>query len=129
MTKYYEIPEQEILLDWYAGATAIATSDRAPDDWLSSDVALAFSDLGVGDGDSRVRGQLVMYSQDIVSRAISLEIDPDDARKVATFLLQWADDAELDEPVACASTCPTCLGSQMHEECEGYWDPRRTCYA
>ena len=89
------IPEDEVVLDWFAGATLDGTPTRESF-WDGGEAALAFTDIGLFGGDPRV--QLVLYAthhdQSLPGRAISLEIDREDARKLTARLTAWADEAD-----------------------------------
>ena len=89
------IPEDEVVLDWFAGATLDGTPARESF-WDGGEVALAFTDIGLFGGDPRA--QLVLYAthhdQSLPGRAVSLEIDRDDARKLAARLILWANVAD-----------------------------------
>jgi hypothetical protein len=99
--QYPPIREDVILTDWYAGAYT-ESNHPAPRDglliWDPADAVVAFSEIGYQDGDGRVHAQLVTYAlgHDGRLRAISAEIDPDDARKIAAILTVFADEADAD---------------------------------
>jgi hypothetical protein len=93
--RHPEIPEDEVVLDWFAGATLDGTPDRSSF-WDGGEVALAFTDIGLFGGDPRA--QVVLYAihhdEALPGRAVSLEIDREDARKLAAKLTAWADAAD-----------------------------------
>jgi len=96
-TKYPTIPEDEVILDWFAGATLAYANEPKLNDWDDADVCLAFTDTGTRDTDDgpSPRAQIVLYAEthrDHPNRAISLEIDAADARKLAGRLNRWADE-------------------------------------
>lgn len=101
MTRYADIPEDEVLTEWFAGA-ALAVLDRTDDAavlhnsydrWEDGDAAVAFTDLGWSDG--RARGQIVIYvrQHNGAYRAASAEIDTEDALRIAKALTRWAEEA------------------------------------
>ena len=103
MTAYPEIREDAILTEWYAGAHAEANFP-SPDptgglDWESCHASIAFSEIGPNEADRQLHGQLVTYTLgfDGRVRALSAEIDPDDARRIAAALIAFAEAADEHE--------------------------------
>lgn len=101
--KYPVISEDEVLIDWFAAATN-RTKNGDWRGWESADACLAFTDIGPRDTDDgeSPRGQIVMFAyldDNRPSRAISLEIDADDAFRLAERLTAWAYSVQPDGPM------------------------------
>ena len=97
--RHPEIPEDEVVLDWFAGATL--DFPEAPTKlsfWEGGEAALTFTDIGPWGPGGDPRAQVVLYAThhdaSLPGRAVSLEIDREDARKLAARLTAWADEAD-----------------------------------
>ena len=98
-TRHPSIPEDQVVLDWFAGATT-SFDEVEPltrqSHWEGGEVTLALTDIGTFGGDPRA--QIVLYAthhdDTLPGRGISLEIDRDDARKLAASLILWANAAD-----------------------------------
>lgn len=102
MNDTLRIPEQHTLIDWFAGA-ALDFDQTEPNpfegiaDWQGGQVSLGFTDIGTFGDDPR--SQLVLYFQpfedDAPGRAISVEVDRQDAIGIIAKLAAWIAEAEI----------------------------------
>lgn len=101
--RFPTITEDVTLTDWYAGAWAEANfpvpgGGELPLDWTSCHARLAFSNIGRNEADNRLHGQVVAYTLgfDGRQRAVSTEIDPDDAERIIEALAAFVAAAKRD---------------------------------
>ena len=91
-TTSYQPTDDDPVTEWGPGAVKLPE-----DEWESADAHIAFTDIGYV-GPNR-RAQIVAYGQrhrNLTPIAVSVELDGDEARKIAAVLLDFANRADFD---------------------------------